>query len=351
VARLVLYRGKWYAAETRDGKTVRRALRTSDRATAERRLADLTRKPDTTAIIDAAEAHLARCAGKASLPAMMHAWKALKPTFASYRVDQITPELCARYRAKRLKQGVTDGTVLKELSFLRSAVRKTKAGAQAVFEMPPQPPPQDRWLTEAEVTRLVAAMPDGHLRLFTILAVTTAARSGALLDLTWDRVDLERRQIALGEPQEGRKRRAVVPINDTAFAALRAAQQASASDYVIDYAGRQVASIKKGFREAAKRAGLEGVTPHMLRHTAATWMAQKGVPMIEIARYLGHSNPAITYRVYAKHTPDYLLNAAAAVELKGVFLGTREPETVNAGRTKGAKRKAETNRKDRKTAS
>ena len=43
-------------------------------------------------------------------------------------------------------------------------------------------------------------------------------------------------------------------------------------------------------------------------------MAQAGIPMIEIARYLGHSNPAITYRVYAKHTPDYLKSAAAAVE-------------------------------------
>lgn len=56
-------------------------------------------------------------------------------------------------------------------------------------------------------------------------------------------------------------------------------------------------------------AHLEGVTPHTLRHTAATWMVAGGVPLGEVARYLGDSERT-TERVYAKHSPDYLRGAA-----------------------------------------
>lgn len=337
MVRLVLFRGYWCAAETIAGQTKRRSLRTRDRAVAERRLADLQRKPDTAEIAEAAEAHLKRNAAKASASSMKHAWKALEPTFSSLRVDQITPELCALYRGRRIRQGVKDGTVIKELSFLRSAVKRTAQGHLARFELPPQPPPRDRWLTEPEFGVLLAHIVDSHLRLFALLAVTTAARSGALLDLTWDRVDFERRQIALGAPQEGRKARAVVPMNQTAEAALRDAHSVRTSDYVIEYAGKQVGSVKKGFRAAAMLAGLPDVSPHVLRHTAATWMAQKGVPMVEIARFLGHSDPKITFRVYAKHTPDYLRSAASAVEVQGGFFRATEPYPVNTGGTKGQK--------------
>jgi integrase len=349
VARLVLYRGKWYAAvQTADG--IRRtSLRTADRATAERRLADAIKKPDTAEIAEAVALHLARCEGKASLPAMKYAWAALKPTFGALRIDQITPERCLAYSRTRKRQGVSNGTVIKELAFLRSAVRRTPAGTAARFEMPSTPPPTERWITEAEAERLMAELVDPHLRLFTILALTTAARSGAILDLTWDRVDLERRQIALGRAQEGRKRRAVVPINETAFAALEAAQRVSTSVFVVEYAGRQIKSIKKGFREAARRAGLDDVTPHVLRHTAATWMVQKGIPIEQVAKYLGHSDPRITYRVYAKHAPDYLRAAAAAVEFKGGVFRTPERETVNAARTKGPAKSHKTNAKDGKS--
>ena len=71
-------------------------------------------------------------------------------------------------------------------------------------------------------------------------------------------------------------------------------------------------NIKTGFAAAATRAGLSAVTPHVLRHTAATWMAIAGVPLQEIARFLGNSL-AMVEKVYAKHSPDYLRRAADAL--------------------------------------
>lgn len=75
-----------------------------------------------------------------------------------------------------------------------------------------------------EDARLIAADCEPHIRLAILLMLTTAARVGAVLDLTWDRVDMERGQINLRVDQEGpRKGRAVVPINGTLRAALTAA--------------------------------------------------------------------------------------------------------------------------------
>jgi integrase len=50
-----------------------------------------------------------------------------------------------------------------------------------------------------------------------------------------------------------------------------------------------------------------------MRHTAAVWMAEAGVPMPVIAQYLGHTDSRITERVYARFSPDYLRGAADAL--------------------------------------
>ncbi len=56
-------------------------------------------------------------------------------------------------------------------------------------------------------------------------------------------------------------------------------------------------------------AGLDGVTRHTLRHTRATWMAQKGVPLFEAAGFLGMSVKTLE-RVYAHHDPKHQEHAA-----------------------------------------
>lgn len=66
--------------------------------------------------------------------------------------------------------------------------------------------------------------------------------------------------------------------------------------------GRASRNIRRGIDTALNRAGLKitGDGAHLLRHTAAVRMAESGVPMAEISRYLGHSNTTITERTYAR---------------------------------------------------
>ena len=115
----------------------------------------------------------------------------------------------------------------------------------------------------------------------------------------------------LGEGS-GNKRRAKVPLHPTLRPTLLEAMEARTSAYVVEHGGARVGSIKVGFRNAAIRAGLVGVTPHVLRHTAATWMAQKGVRLELIAGYLGNS-AATVERTYSHHHPDHMKEASAAL--------------------------------------
>src|SRR5215208_8368967 len=84
-------------------------------------------------------------------------------------------------------------------------------------------------------------------------------------------------------------------------------------------------SVKTAFDHAVSLAKLEGkVTPHTLRHTAATWLMQSGIDKWEAAGYLGMSVEMLD-RVYGHHHPDHLKGAANA------FKGRIDLKPRNAG--------------------
>jgi integrase len=247
------------------------------------------------------------------------AFATLQYAAASIRrhVGNLEPRMLARraYLDRRTCDEVSDGTIRREVSALRAALawaqREQWIDAAPYVEMPPRPAPRERWLTKEEVDQLIRSASSPHMRLFVALAYHTAARAGAILDLEWDRVDLERKLITYDRPgrQQSRKRRAIVPINKVALAELQSARMVAVSDYVIEFRGKPVASIKTGFRAACRRAEC---SPHVLRHSSATHLVMAGIPMIEIARMLGDT-VAMVEQVYGKHSPSFLRNAADAL--------------------------------------
>ncbi|WP_226780297.1 site-specific integrase [Oceaniglobus trochenteri] len=242
------------------------------------------------------------------------------PVFGHMTAESITADDCRGYIATRRKHGRKDATIRTELGCLRSAMiwaRKAKlVHTVPAIDMPSTPPPRERYLTRAELAVLLDAASEPHIKLAMLLMVTTAGRTGAILELTWDRVDLERRVIRLAANDIGpRKGRATVPINDSLIGALQTAKAAALSNFVVEWGGRKVGSIKTGFNAAVTRAGIDHCTPHDLRRTAGRFMAEAGVPIEEIAQYLGHTNPNITRSTYAKFSPDHLRKAANALEL------------------------------------
>jgi integrase len=320
--RLVNYRGWWcvYWRETGEsGKTVprRSSLRTQDLSEARRRFKDFLKSAQTPS--DNLAEIFASYRTEKNITDKHHrsayAWKHLAPRFSDLRPDQVSKAECRAYIQKRRDQGAGDGTIRKELTLLRAAINLHDKHTRAEFELPPRPAPSEKFLTRKEYDQLLKGAKSPHIRLFIILALATAGRMSAILDLTWDRVDLERGIIRLAlAGEERRKGRATVPMTGAARAALEEAKKASLSDYVIEYGGGKVASVARGIREAADRAGLKGVSAHVLRHTSAVWMAESNVPMSVIAQYLGHTDSRITEHVYARYSPEFLAVAASALE-------------------------------------
>jgi integrase len=110
------------------------------------------------------------------------------------------------------------------------------------------------------------------------------------------------------------KGRAIVPITRTLKAALLEARQGALSNHVIEWAGKPVQKPRRALARAGRNAGIGHVHPHLLRHSAAVHMAEDGVPIEEIAQYLGHSDVNVTRKIYARFSPDYLRKAAASLE-------------------------------------
>ena len=243
-----------------------------------------------------------------------HHWNSISPEFARLTVGDVTESACRRYAAVSV---ASVGTIRKRFTVLRAALRWGER--KALIEkaphiwLPAAPPPKDRRLSREEFERLVGAAVSMHCFVFIQVARFTAARSGAILSLRWVDVDLEARRIAYrGTSQQ--KPRAIVPMHPELAWILVLAKEAAMTDHVIEWAGEPVKSIKRGFRQAVIRAGLDkSVTPHVLRHTAASWMAEAGVPMSEIAAVLGHRDSRTTERVYAKMSPEYLQKAVRAL--------------------------------------
>jgi integrase len=200
--RLVWFRGRWAAAWREGGAIKRRSLRTGDRAAAEQVLADWKRASarKATTVGELMELYLAEKDKTAAAPARLReAWKPLKSHFANLRPDHIGREECRAYVAARSAKGVGAGTIGKELGTLRAGLRWGDPQTPAIIELPRMPPPRERYLSHEEARLLIANAGAPHVKLFIVLALTTAGRKEAILDLTWDRVDFDRGIIRLGQ--------------------------------------------------------------------------------------------------------------------------------------------------------
>lgn len=326
--RLNRFRGEWAIVwdEWHDGARHRRRykLGTKDAAEAERlapaRYAELTR-PKGTTVADLWAAYCADRQGRPITETMRHTWKALAPHFGTTEGEDVSTAQCRAYADARRDQGRSDGSIHTELGHLATVLNW--AGRQRLIdrtpfvERPPKPAPKEDYLTREEVGRMLAADLMPHVRLAIIVLIATGARVTAALELTWDRVDFERGQVNLRNPFDRgrRKGRAIVAMNRQLRAALAEARDNARTPFVIEYAGRPVASIKRSLHRAGTLIGRDDVSAHMFRHSAAVWLAEDGHRMDEIAQFLGHTNPAVTYRVYARYSPGHLATLARSLEV------------------------------------
>lgn len=107
---------------------------------------------------------------------------------------------------------------------------------------------------------------------------------------------------------DSNKRRVPAPIPDRLVTHLKRWRRMTMVG-PVECAGRLIAKERKGWHRARELAGLpEDVSPHVLKHTCITWLLQNGVPIRQVARFVGMSEKIIG-TTFGHHSPDHL-NAA-----------------------------------------
>lgn len=315
--RLVKHRGQYSLAYGTPRKRI--ATGTDDRGRAEAIAGAIWRRlnrPAEERVSDLWQAYrqdrLSVGASKSRLDSL---WKNIEPHFGYKLGKAVTKQECRDYAAHRKRLGKSNSTVKTELEALRACLRWHYGKEAPQIVAPPPSKPRERYLTHDEARQLLAAIEAPHVRLFVTLALATGARMGAILDLTWDRVDFDHGTLDFmpAGRDKTNKRRVVVAMAPKAREALLEARQGALTDYVIEYAGKQVASVKRAITAAARRSGVQ-CSPHVFRHTAAVWMAQADVPMQKIAQILGHTSTRVTETTYARYSPGFMADAMAALD-------------------------------------
>ena len=289
----------------------------------------------------------------------------LNEFWGSKTLAEVKAQTCAGY----VKHRGNPGGARRDLETFRAGInhhaREDFHRGVVRVSLPPKGEARDRWLTRREAAALIwhcwryrekqtvhtgkskgdpvrtARRPLQHIARFILIGPYTGTRAGAIASASpyanpgRSYVDLER-AVFYRRPvgkRATRKRQTPAPIPPRLLAHLcRWKHRKLIATCFVEFDGKPVASVKKGFETAVGLARLTGkVTPHTLRHTAATWLMQRGVPIWESAGFLGMS-PEVLQDTYGHHHPDFLQGAATAIGQKDRYVLVVE-SVVDSGTT------------------
>lgn len=278
----------------------------------------------------------------------------LNDFFGEMTVAEIRGALCRDFADDR---GTMSGA-RNDLEVLRAAVNHYHAEYTLDFvpkiSLPTKGTPRERWLTRGEIAKLLwAAMGwvpvafdaktrepskwsrkgwrNPHIARLILIGLYSGTRLSALLGLQWmpntngGYIDLDKgvmHRKAIGERVAHNKRKPPAKIPPRLLRFLRLWKRADTTTdeqgretflrYVVHYEGEKIVKPHKAFRSVRGIAGLgEDVTPHVLRHTRATWLAHAGVDSHQAAGSLGMTVEEYE-RTYSHISPDFQKDAANA---------------------------------------
>lgn len=166
-------------------------------------------------------------------------------------------------------------------------------------EQHPENNAHTRFLTNEEYDRLLAVAkvsPWPKLRALIMLAVTTGARRGSLMGLKWADMDLDNGRAFVDRTKNGTA--FMLALLPDVVAELCKIKGGAAEDHFV-FCGRranQKAAFDHSWKLALKGARIEGARFHTLRHTHASWLAQNGAQLLEIAESMNHKSLTMTRR-------------------------------------------------------
>ncbi|MFO1147755.1 MAG: tyrosine-type recombinase/integrase [Alsobacter sp.] len=319
-----------------------------DRAGAERALqrhidaksrpAKSNRAPDEVSVAEVLNVYLKDCADENSRPKELAARVGRLLNFWGTRsLADVGKHTCKAYWQQRPRAAAR-----RELEDLRAAIRHFAAEGYVPYTVPVHLPPKslrrERWLTRKELAAMIWAAwtyrevqrgkvtdrrPLRHVARFILVAYYTGSRAGAVCAASLMQFDLDR-GVFYRRPEgerETNKRRPPVKLNGRIVAHIRRwIDKGISQQHLVEWGGRPLGRLKRSFASAVAKAKLETegpskVTPHVLRHTAATHLMQRGISLEDASQFLGMSVETLR-EFYWHHHPDYQREAAEALARK-----------------------------------
>lgn len=347
----------WHVSYTVDGRRFRYSLGTDDEDVAHIKAADdhrkalighITGEKDEIDLDHAIGRYVMEIARfQASFQTTKHQSKALlriigRPTRLSSIDDRAVSAFVAKRRGENARRGksprkgrgsvkmdrlVGNATVNREVQLLRRIMNKatSEEWGYAVGKVEwkrhllQESDGNTRWLTAAQVDRIMAVSLE-HMKGPLVAAICTGLRAENVMRLDWSEIDLQARMITVRiKSRQPGGRELAVPIAGPLFNVLVKLGPKDAGRVFL-YRGRPMKTdVRHAWLTALKNAGIgRHYTWHDLRHTAASWMRQRKVPLDIVQKILGHRYISSTER-YAHIGED---SAAEAVTAIADTLGT-----------------------------
>jgi len=236
-------------------------------------------------------------------------------------IHSLTVEALDKYRALRLSEKVGPATINREMATLKHALskavewkllRKALREELSAIKKYQEPDGRLRYLSGPDEAERLLQACDEALRPIVLTALHTGMRKGELLGLTWDQVDMTHGFIRLKQTKNGKAR--ALPFNETLwglFSTLRIRLDVPWVFHDVDC--HRYNDIRHAFDAACEAAGLQDFHFHDLRHTFASWLVMKGIPLATVSTLLGHTSPVMTLR-YAHLSPKHLTSAVRVLD-------------------------------------
>jgi integrase len=253
------------------------------------------------------------------------------PLLGRRALPDISAHDAERLKRRGLQRGLSPKTINNQLTVLRRLLRSAfEWGALAAipqFRLLAAPTPPFRYLSMVDIARLANSAPNSLARAMIVTASHTGLRVGELAGLEWDDVDFARHQLRiarnlvrghLGTPKNGRTR--YVPLTPEIAQELHRLPRAGRAVFV--FRGHRMSSVTalSWLRRACDAVGIERIGWHVLRHSYASELTSRGVPLAVTRELLGHQTIEMTLR-YAHLAPGVGHEAVRVLSLPGYESG------------------------------
>ena len=273
--------------------------------------------------------------------------KHILPALGKQKLKDVSPAMIHKFLLEFQKKGYSHSTVIKvynilngifEMAFMDESIPispmlKVKRPAPRKDES--QAEETDKALTVQELREVLACLEEEPLKwqVYINLAADTGARRGELCGLQWKDIDWNTGALTIcrnlqytpsagvyvAKPKNGKSR--VVDVGPDILSKLRALREQQAASCISQWVFTQDGTPEpmhpqtptRFFAKFGERHNIKGFHPHLLRHTSASIAITNGADVVSVSQRLGHSDTAVTLRMYAHANEESIRRAGQTV--------------------------------------